>query len=212
MIFTKDQDSAITSINRWGEGTEKIFVLSGYAGTGKTTLIKKFIDDKVKDGVKVSISAPNHKAKKVISRIIYRDAVTLHSLLGLRMGVQLSEFNPHNPIFQQEKNKSTFHLYELVVIDEASMIKSYFFDLIWYTIENTKVRFMGDPAQLPPVNEDNPPVFSLDVDNFKLEKIIRQIDSNALLDVFTDVRKVLSLDLDPQDFKESTILHENKGR
>jgi hypothetical protein len=206
LILTKDQNDAIISIRDWWTSKSKIFVLSGYAGTGKTTLIKKFIDEQVKAKTSVSISAPTHKAKKVISKIIYREAVTLHSLLGLRMGIELSKFDPHNPTFQQERGKSTFHEYQLVVIDEASMINQYLLELILSTINETKVIFMGDSAQLPPVNEDNPPVFSMETNSFNLTKVIRQADSNPLLDVFTDVRKVISLEMPVREFKEVTIL------
>ena len=211
--LTDEQSIALKKIQKWWkEDKTSIFVLSGYAGTGKTFLTKYFTN-KLSSYVDVAISAPTHKAKKVISKMIGKPGVTLHSLLGLRPGVELSEFDPNDMKFVQQLNKSKFGEFQLVIIDEASMINKYLYQLIKETIQDTDTRvlFMGDSAQLPPVNEDDPIVFTNleGVKTAKLTHIIRQSDDNPLLEVFTVVRKIITRDLKTTDYKRTTILDSN---
>jgi len=213
VTLTDEQKIALKNIqNWWKENKTPIFVLSGYAGTGKTFLTK-FFTNKLNKDISVAISAPTHKAKKVISKMIGKPGVTLHSLLGLRPGVELTEFDPNNMKFTQQKKKAKFGEFSLVIIDEASMINSYLYQLIRETIQDsgTRVLFMGDSAQLPPVNEDLPIVFSEldDIESAKLTHIIRQDGSNPLLEVYTVVRKIITRDLKTRDYKRTTIIDSN---
>lgn len=192
ITFNDEQFDGIKKIRNW-LNTEKgnFFTLAGYAGTGKSTIIKKILDSY---NLGVVVSAPTHKAKKVIQNTTGREGKTLHSLLGLRPDVELSEFNPNSPIFNPIAI-CRINDYNWVIIDEASMINKELYDLIVESVKNrrTKILFMGDPAQIPPVHEKISPVF---VDNtiifHQLTKIERQKDTNPLMIVYDTLRNNLN--------------------
>jgi ATP-dependent exoDNAse (exonuclease V) alpha subunit len=185
IIFNEEQTAGLVKIQEWLYKRDGVncMTLSGFAGTGKSTIIKKILD-KYKLGVVVT--APTHKAKKVISNTTDKEGKTLHGLLGLRPDVELSDFNPNEPQFSPIA-APRINDYNLVIVDEASMINKDLFKLILEQIKDTrtKVLFMGDSAQLPPVGEDISQVF-LDntIDIHQLTKIERQKDTNPLLLTF----------------------------
>jgi len=142
ITFNSEQYDGLKRINHWLKNGDKIFTLAGYAGTGKSTIVKKILDD-YRFGVVVS--APTHKAKKVVMNTTGEDGKTLHALLGLRPDVDLDNFNPNDPKFNPIAIPRITD-YNLVVIDEASMINKELYDLILEktTGRRTKVLFMGD--------------------------------------------------------------------
>lgn len=194
ITLNPDQIEGINQIKEWltKDATKhQFFTLGGYAGTGKSTCIKKFIDTtKLR---KIVVSAPTHKAKNVISKATGLTALTLHSLLGLRPDVMLDEFNPNAPQFNPIATP-TIHKYNLIIIDEASMINLSLFEMIERMIANTHIRvlFMGDMAQTPPVGEAESVVFSKPyIAQWWLNKLERQSDTNPLLDYYTLLRNNL---------------------
>jgi len=194
ITFNDEQFEGINKIKKWLKNGTTFFVLAGYAGTGKTTVIKKIIDS-YRGGI--AVSAPTHKAKKVIMRTTKRDGQTLHGLLGLRPDINLDDFNPNQPQFNPIAPPKITD-YNLVIIDEASMINQDLYNLILEKTKNsrTKVLFMGDPAQIPPVGEKESVVFNKNINEFhQLTKIERQNDTNPLKFVYTDLRNNL-LELD----------------
>ena len=96
ITFNEEQYDAIKKIRDWLKNGQTFFTLAGYAGTGKSTCIKKILDEYHGD---IVVSAPTHKAKKVIMNMTDIEGQTLHSLLGLRPDVDLDNFNPNNPEF-----------------------------------------------------------------------------------------------------------------
>ena len=192
IIFNDEQFEGIGKIDEWLGSSENIFfTLSGYAGTGKTTILKKILDSYIGG---VVVSAPTHKAKKVVSRLTGVSGQTLHSLLGLRPDVNLDDFNPNDPKFNPIALPKITD-YNFVIIDEASMINQELFDLIKNKTHHsyTKVLFVGDPAQIPPVGEKESVVFSNEK-TFKhhLTKVERQNDSNPLGLFYTQIRDNLN--------------------
>ena len=191
ITFNVEQYSGIGKIRIWMK-TEGVtfFTLAGYAGTGKSTIIKKILDE-YKWGVVVS--APTHKAKKVVMNTTGEDGQTLHALCGLRPDVNLDEFNPNSPIFNPIAIPKITD-YNFVIIDEASMINQELFELIKELTKKsrTKVLFMGDPAQIPPVGEKESVVFTqTDIEIHWLTKIERQNDTNPLAFVYDALRNNL---------------------
>lgn len=173
------------------DATDNFFTLAGYAGTGKSTMIKKILDN-YRYGVVVS--APTHKAKKVIMNTTGKSGQTLHGLLGLRPDVDLDNFNPNDPKFNPIAVPKITD-YNLVIIDEASMINKELYELIIDKVRGTrtKVLFMGDPAQIPPVGEKESIVFDVADKHFhQLTKIERQNDSNPLMFVYDALRNNLN--------------------
>lgn len=188
ITFNNQQNEAIRKIRLWLPSSRKIFTLAGVGGSGKTTVIKKIIDEYWGNMV---VSAPTHKAKKVIMRTTGVDGETLHGLLGLRPDVNLDEFNPNDPIFNQIAIPKMGN-YGLIIIDEASMINEDLFKLINEELEfnpKTKIIFMGDPAQIPPVNEKESIVFTkLTEDYYELTQVMRQQDGNPLFEIYDKLR------------------------
>ncbi len=141
ITFNTEQYDGIGKIRKWmkAEGVT-FFTLAGYAGTGKSTIIKKILDEY---NWGVVVSAPTHKAKKVVMNTTGEDGLTLHSLCGLRPDVNLDEFNPNSPIFNPIAIPRITD-YNFVIIDEASMINQELFELIKTLTKNsrTKVLFL----------------------------------------------------------------------
>jgi exodeoxyribonuclease-5 len=193
ITFNDEQYEGINKIRKWLEqanGLNNTFTLAGYSGTGKTTCIKKILDEF--EG-QIVVSAPTHKAKKMIIRTTGQYGLTLHGLLGLRPDVNLDDFNPNDPKFNPIALPKICD-YSLVIIDEASMINKDLYELIKKQTKGmyTKILFMGDPAQIPPVNEKDSVVFNLEKENFhQLTKVERQADSNPIMFIYDKLRNNL---------------------
>jgi hypothetical protein len=192
ITFNDEQFDGLNKIKNWLKDGQSFFTLAGYAGTGKTTMIRKILEN-YRGGVVVS--APTHKAKKVIMNTTGKEGQTLHGLLGLRPDINLDEFNPNDPKFNPIAIPRITD-YNFVIIDEASMINQELYNLILEKTKDirTKVLFMGDPAQIPPVGEKESVVFNreLNTNEFhQLTKIERQNDTNPLAFVYDALRNNL---------------------
>ena len=188
ITFNSEQAEGIEKIKLWLNGTEQFFTLAGYAGTGKTTIIKKIIDEY---RGRIVVSAPTHKAKKVIMMTTQEKGETLHALLGLQPDLQLDDFNPNNPMFNPIGD-AKMGSYNLVIIDEASMINEDLYEMIkkeascWTKV---KILFMGDPAQIPPIGEKKSIVFDVnEIELHQLTQIMRQEENNPLALIYSDLR------------------------
>lgn len=192
ITFNDEQYIGVNKIRGWVKKPDiKFFTLAGYAGTGKSTCIKKIIDEYRGS---IVVSAPTHKAKKVIMNTTGMEAKTLHALLGLRPDVDLDEFNPNDPKFNPIAEPKIGD-YDLVIIDEASMINLELFNMIREKTKDieTKVLFMGDPAQIPPVGEKESVIFTQsDIEIYWLTIIERQNDTNPLITVYDALRNHLN--------------------
>lgn len=191
ITFNAEQFDGLKKIKHWLKNGETFFTLAGYAGTGKSTIVKKILDN-YRYGVVVS--APTHKAVKIIKNITGKDGKTLHSLLGLRPDVDLTNFNPNSPIFNPIAIPRITD-YNFCVIDEVSMINQELYNLIVEKTNKsrTKVLFVGDPAQIPPVGEKESVVFNQVSNEFhQLTKIERQNDTNPLAYVYDALRNNLN--------------------
>ena len=209
ITFNAEQFEGLIKIKNWLKNGQTFFTLAGYAGTGKSTLIKKLLDGY---HYGVVVSAPTHKAKKVVMNITGKDGQTLHALLGLRPDVNLDEFNPNSPIFNPIAIPKITD-YNFVIIDEASMINQELYNLILEKTKNsgTKVLFVGDPAQIPPVGEKESVVFNVKTNEFhQLTKIERQNDTNPLAFVYDALRNNLRL-LDGGFLRKSNINELGEG-
>lgn len=164
---------------------ESFFVLSGSAGTGKTTCIRELLN--IISG-RVCFTAPTNKATRVLADSLRTpeyepDCCTIYSLLGLRMEPNGSVKVLSTP----DVDKLDISHYRVVVIDEAGMINSD----VWRYVQmaagsGVKFILMGDAAQLPPVKESRSPIW--DVENCaKLEKVMRH--DNQILTLATKLRK-----------------------
>jgi len=201
MILSQDQEKALEQMNAWISAVKRnrdnsiFFALSGYAGTGKTTLVKTFLQMISKLGYissRVCICAPTHKAKKVLqNKTGWKNAETLQALLGLKLDISLDEFDPNNPAFSAIGDRKIKD-YDVVVVDEASMINSQLYiTIVECAISTgTKVLFVGDTKQLNPVKEYTISPALITPDNkYQLTEIIRQKDTNPLIILLDIIRK-----------------------
>ena len=185
MTFTQGQEQAIEKIGNfinsaYVEGNN-IMTLTGPAGSGKTTILKEII--RKSSLRRVSVSAPTHQAKTIIAKLTGYPGVTIQSLLGLRPNITMEEFDPANVLFLPEGQEKISN-YELVLIDECSMIGDYIENLIFKLakLHKVKILFIGDKYQLPPVEKNKTdvnisPVFR-EYPLVELTEIMRQDESN----------------------------------
>ncbi len=181
--LTDDQQAAYDEVyDRLARG-ERYTGLRGYAGTGKTYLVSRLVEQLVEEDCTVTVCAPTHKAVQVLSEELGEAPVqmqTLHSFLGLRL--QPTEDGEYELVAEETQDYAA----GVVIVDEASMIGRE----EWAHIEDSPFwlqwLFVGDPAQLPPVNEDPSP--ALDVPGPTLETIHRQATDNPILELATQVR------------------------
>jgi len=225
ITLNDDQRNALSGIKAFLEDSAKLFCcLSGAAGTGKSTIIKEAISGRRR----VAVTAPTHKAKKVVGQFTGRGAQTLHYLLGLRPDMSLEAFDKHNLLFTQ-MSRGSMGDYSVVIVDECSMINRDLDELIKRNAIkcNTKVIYLGDPYQLTPVKkkkeersgtydwEEGPetnisPVFTdEDTLHLQLTKVERQQDSNPLMFVYDKIRADIN-SLEDQ-FEHQTIIHGDEG-
>lgn len=183
------QREAVTKMSEWFNSKSLEFTFSGSAGTGKTHTISVFLKT-VGKNINYCVTAPTHKALHEIEKRLHTKGKTLHSLHGLRMNVDLLNFDIENPQFDPN---GTPHIqnYRLIIIDEASMVNASLFELnrINSKTFRTKILYVGDSCQLPPPNEDVGRIFKDVVDNYELTQVIRQGKDNDLLDLFTMLRE-----------------------
>ncbi|WP_228007237.1 ATP-dependent RecD-like DNA helicase [Cyanobium sp. LEGE 06143] len=167
-VFTAGQQAACTGFAAWlAEPAEgRPFVLSGYAGTGKTFLSMAFLQLVEAQQLCWTVVAPTHKAVGVLRHHLGRAALqptwypsTIHRLLRLRLKRQ----GDRERCEETEQTAAALEHLGLVLVDEASMVDSTLLEISLRCAHpfGTRLVFVGDPAQLPPVGEPCSPVFSL---------------------------------------------------
>jgi exodeoxyribonuclease-5 len=194
---THGQEEAIDMLSEFvcEHSDNHLFILKGYAGTGKTTLVSALVNALTACRMKSVLLAPTGRAAKVFSNYAQRKAFTIHKHL---YRVKMKEGMLH---FARKENKLADTLF---IVDEVSMIpdhshhadlfakRSLLEDLIRYVFEgeNCKLLFIGDDAQLPPVHAEESPAlaaeylnrnFNLQSTSYQLTEVVRQaLDSGIL--------------------------------
>lgn len=184
--FTKDQEIAVNNlIDFIGEAWNPlnyINSLCGAGGTGKTFVTKYVIDNCKFSNSVILCTAPTHKACRVLSNSIGgRKVETIQSTFGLRLDINIDNFDPNNPAFNPI-GKDKLENIRLLIVDEASMLN---FKLVKYIAQHCKskeikVLFLGDASQLPPVNETSSYAFKISSRIFYLNEIVRQGINNPV--------------------------------
>lgn len=183
-----------------------IFVLKGYAGTGKTTVISTIVNNLIEINKKYVLLAPTGRAAKVIANYSNKPAFTIHKKIYFP---KKSSGGGVSFTLQPNKHKNT-----IFIVDEASMISdansdsklyengSLLDDLISYVYSGTncKMILLGDTAQLPPVNLDISPAldthtlavhYDKEIESIELDEVMRQEESSGILFNATELRELL---------------------
>jgi len=176
------QSEAFTEVRERLFRGERYTSLNGYAGTGKTFLIGRLVEELLGEDETVCLCAPTHKAAQVAGEMIRSDLRprTLHALLGLRLVPDLNGGYELVPERDRDLPDDA-----TVIVDEASMVGA----AEWAAIQEARGLvwlFVGDPAQLPPVNEDPSP--ALQQPGPLLEEVVRQERENPILSLATNLR------------------------
>ena len=210
---TADQIEAIRRFSSFVEqgSSSSIFLLKGYAGTGKTTLIASWLKPLKTLGYKVVLMAPTGRAAKVMSSYAKAKANTIHKR------IYFAQQNKQGTIkFTLQKNKFRKAVF---IVDEASMIGeeqssaqlfqngSLLQDLISYAQQGDRCKlvFVGDTAQLPPVKQELSPAlnqkylslhFSTEVAEVELSEVLRQDALSGILHNATNLRNLMHENID----------------
>lgn len=183
-----------------------IFLLKGFAGTGKTTIVGTVVNSLWKTTQKAVLMAPTGRAAKVMSNYANTQAFTIHRKIYFPKkqkggGIQF--------VLAPNKHRNT-----IFIVDEASMISdntadsklfengSLLDDLIMYVYSghNCKMILIGDTAQLPPVHLDLSPALDEDklalsynknVEKLELDEVVRQAEDSGILANATLLREQL---------------------
>jgi ATP-dependent exoDNAse (exonuclease V) alpha subunit len=186
--------------------SDSIFVLKGYAGTGKTTVISTLVNNLSVIKKKAVLLAPTGRAAKVIANYSDKSAFTIHKKIYFP---KKSTSGGVSFVLQPNKHTNT-----VFIVDEASMISdsgsdsklfengSLLDDLISYVYSGTncKLIFLGDTAQLPPVNLDLSPAldpntlnlhYDKEIVHIELNEVMRQAEDSGVLYNATQLRALL---------------------
>ena len=176
MELTKKQEEGLKIAVARHKNREKYTVISGYAGTGKSTLVRFIIDALNVDEDKVAYATYTGKAAEVLRKKGNPNAMTLHRLLYDSIPRQGGGF-----IRIPKKQLD----YDIVVVDEVSMVPKTMVDML--LAHRVYILFLGDPGQLPQIDKkeahnllDRPHVF--------LDEVMRQAAESEIIQLTMKIR------------------------
>lgn len=220
--LSTDQQIALDKLTEFFNSPTQVFLLKGYAGSGKTTIIKGLINYLAQQNIPHLLMAPTGRAAKIL-----RDKTSL----GVTIHKAIYNFQKLHSINQnsEENAEHSFHYFfpildtdesnQIIIVDESSMISSkesnhelFTFgtnillnDLLTFSKLHTtknKIIFVGDPAQLPPVSDNESLALKkeffndlgLSIDECEMKTVLRQKD-NLILENATKIRELLNVDI-----------------
>ena len=202
---TNNQKKIIEKLSAWlsDDDYSRIFLLNGYAGTGKTTIIAAFVAAVKELGIKPILLAPTGRAAKVLTRYSKLTAYTIHKKIYREKAI--SDYQSKFALDYNREHDAVF------IVDEASMISTsstdsafgsgnLLDDLVQYVRQGKRCRLMlvGDDAQLPPVGDDFSPALQPaellpygDVEYGTMDEVVRQSHDSGILFNATMLRCML---------------------
>jgi hypothetical protein len=222
--LTGDQRNTLEKLSAFLDSTDRVFILQGYAGSGKTTLLKGFVQYLQSLEKNYQLMAPTGRAAKVVNQKTGYESTTIHK--GIYSFEDLQEIK-HS---EGENDVSFLYHYKIrnnpevhdsvLIVDEASMVSDIlsegeFFrfgsghllqDLITYGriqehTTTSKLIFIGDPAQLPPIGMNFSPAldaqylwktYRLTVSQSEMKEVKRQDATNGILLSASKIRQCLT--------------------
>lgn len=184
-------------------------VLTGSAGTGKTTTVQEIIETLSSFDKKYHLTATTHKAAKVLSNIVGEEVTTVHNLFNLRPSVTKSGVET---ILYNKNSQPNFRGNSVIIIDEASMVNTEMFKVLAEIAKNYSLflLFVGDGYQLPPTT-GKCPIFDGSLPTYKLTTIHRQNQGNPILDKAIEYRDYIDGTISKEPTLETIINSKGEG-
>ena len=193
MVLTaKQQEGLKIAVQRHKDG-EKYTVISGYAGTGKSTLVRFIISALDVDEGRVCYTAFTGKAAEVLRKKGNKNVSTLHRLLYESIPREAGGF------FRRIKPSIP---YDIIIVDECSMAPKELIDILLK--HKVYIIFLGDPFQLPPIDKENDNHL-LDNPHVFLDEIMRQAQESEIIRLTMKIRNQEPLSFESNDTVK--ILH-----
>lgn len=214
MILTEQQHQAMKMIEKFiADKDSQVFILKGYAGTGKTTMIRYIVDYLTRLSLKVKLMASTGRAAKILRLKLQNEEVStihkgIYTFFDLVIEESEGELKYIYPLSEDKDRK-------IYIVDEASMISSNYSknelfqfgtgilinDLLTYARLNFggKIIFVGDPMQLAPVGDNHSAALDekffhqigLKVDSYELTDIVRQDKHSCILNNAKTIRDLI---------------------
>jgi len=220
--LSQDQETALTKLEAFLASPVQVFMLKGYAGSGKTTILKGLVEYFEATDRKFALMAPTGRAAKVIRDKTGQEAFTIHkSIYSYEDLVEIEEGDSFYYYYKIRNNVDVAG--KIFIVDEASMLsdaksEGEFFrfgsshllsDLISYTRVqqlnvNSKIIFVGDPCQLPPVGDNSSKAFesnylkerfNISCEETEMKEVKRQGGDSGILRASAKIRKSISVSL-----------------
>jgi tRNA A37 threonylcarbamoyladenosine biosynthesis protein TsaE len=217
--LSQGQETALTKLEAFLDSPVQVFMLKGYAGSGKTTILKGLVEYLNVIEKDFSLMAPTGRAAKVIREKTGQEAFTIHkSIYSYDDMVEIEEGDSFYYYYKIRNNVDVVG--KIFIVDEASMLsdaksEGEFFrfgsshlltDLINYARVaqpnvNSKIIFVGDPCQLPPVSDNSSKAFdpkylkekfSLSSEETEMKEVKRQDSDSGILQAAAKIRKSIS--------------------
>lgn len=205
-VPTHDQEFVFSQLSDFINSSSEVFILKGYAGTGKTSLLSSLTHTLQEIKIPVVLMAPTGRAAKVLSQYTQKPAYTIHKMIYKQVSQGDSQrFN----LYFNSLSRAIF------IIDEASMLanssgeRSIFgsgnliddvFSYIFGAPKDCKLILVGDDAQLPPVGLSESPALQqkfIEQSYLRttvlhtLENVVRQDEQSMILETATRIRSLL---------------------
>lgn len=208
--------------------SQKVMVLEGYPGTGKSTLVKMLLGQlpKLVETLKlllpnepeyqIALTATTNKAAEALAGITNQPVKTIHSHLGLIVN---TNYKTGETTLEVSGKNTGPTMHQILVIDEASMIDWELKKLIEQEAGDCKIMYIGDPYQLLAVNCSSAPVFTSGYPTAKLTEPVRQPKDSVIIPACADLRRTIDghgwskmpvdgntiLRLDRNDFDQAVV-------
>lgn len=215
MVLTTQQQQALMAITEFLNSDIPVFILKGYAGTGKTTIISQIISEIKKFEKLPLLMAPTGRAARVLETKTGYEAFTIHRMIYELDEIETKEDSDDIRYIFPLKDEEDLAKDHICIVDESSMIGtrevqnelfefgtgSLLNDLLTFVAPHRggKIVFVGDPMQLPPVGDNKSN--ALDEDYFEkiglkvkvseLTDVVRQDNGSAILSNAMKVRALL---------------------
>lgn len=199
-MLTKDQQEAFNSIFQFiADPNEHVFVLEGYAGTGKSYLVSKVLENIPKyfatqklvnteyEEMCVELTATTNKAAEALQEQVHQPVKTIFNLLGL---VVRTDYETNSKSLGVKRRTNRMYN-SIIFIDEASYADGQLISYIFSQTVDCKIIFIGDPAQLS-MSYGTAPVFTQGWPTARLTNVVRQAEESPIIQLTTSFRNTVN--------------------